>query len=131
MTQRDEAERLVEYDEQLSAICRQVPKYAPVLRSMAAEIERLKDELKNSEAAVIKKLAGVIVYDMEPDHIIHITDSETEDCFTLTQLKTALAAARVQENERLAKHFDAKPGCEMFGGAIADEIRALIGGDHG
>ena len=36
------------------------------------------------------------------------------------------AAARVQENERLAKHFDAKPGCEMFGGGVADEIRILL-----
>lgn len=75
MTQRDEAERLAEYDEQLSAICGQVPKYAPVLRSMAAEIERKDALLREALAALEYHVAqtrpiyetGVAIYNIETE----------------------------------------------------------------
>ncbi|MCF8156700.1 MAG: hypothetical protein K9K35_11895 [Rhodoferax sp.] len=50
--------------------------------------------------ATIDKLAqGVSV---EPDHVIHATDSETIDCYREDQLTTAIAAARVQALEEAA-----------------------------
>lgn len=81
------------------------------------------------EAAVIKRLAAGV--SVEPDgwrtQEYIGAPSQQEPYYNADTFTTAIAAARVQENERLAKHFDAKPGCEMFGGGIADEIRALLG----
>lgn len=43
---------------------------------------------------------------------------------------TALAAAQVQENERIAKFFEGTAAVLYFGSKAADEIRALIGEPH-
>lgn len=49
-------------------------------------------------------------------------DDKWHELFTLDQLTTAIAAARVQENERCARTLEAI-GCQGY----ADALRALLG----
>ena len=90
------------------------------------KIDDFEKVVRAIEAAVIKRLAAGV--SVEPS-FFNVMDGKTAyiPYYTPKQFTTAIAAARVQENERIAQHFDAKPGCEMFGGGIADEIRALLG----
>ena len=43
-----------------------------------------------------------------------------------TQLRSEVERVRRETVEACAKHFDAMPGREMFGDAIADEIKELL-----
>ena len=74
------------------------------------------------EAAVIRKLAAGV--SVEP--CIYEGDAsplyEAPTGYTLGQLTTAIAAARVQENERCARTLEAI-GCQGY----ADALRALLG----
>lgn len=83
------------------------------------------------EAAVLSKLASGV--SVEPDYqrlVYKATGGDRtqypedyRDYYTLETLNTAIAAARVQERERIAKEFD---GLYTFGGdEIGKAIRAL------
>ena len=68
-------------------------------------------------------LAGFMSVGLRAQH--NLTGSHTPKAFTIpVYTADAIAQARVQENERIAKHFDGK-GTESYG--IGNEIRALIG----
>lgn len=85
---------------------------------------------KNLIAATVKKLAAGV--SVEPVDLVQIKyGNETcarfpaEDYYTLSQLQTAIAEARVQENERCANlAANSHPDDWPF---IAQAIRALLG----
>ena len=55
-----------------------------------------------------------------------IRDNRAIPLFTESQLHSEVERVRRDTVEACAKHFDAMPGREMFGDAIADEIRELL-----
>ena len=103
-------------------------------KSLSYSSEDILTVIRNTEQAVIKALAaGVSVDDLEFD-----LDHAGREVFHRTDVETAIAAARVQENERCAKECDrtASDYKGMFAEDeslyiaatdCAKEIRALIG----
>jgi hypothetical protein len=93
----------------------------------------LRDYAKEIEAAVIRKLAAVSVEPCawEVQRAMagpHLSYSKTKGALSNEPLyrAKALAAARVQENERIAKHFEtAHPA---YWDTVPATIRALVGG---
>lgn len=55
------------------------------------------------------------------------TDAVRKQCYIQEQIAVNLATAAAigREREKIAKHFDAMPGREMFGGTVAEEIWGL------
>ena len=72
------------------------------------------------EAAVIRKLAAGV--SVELTKLCTDNRGTTHYGYTDDQLNTAIAAARVQENERCARTLEAI-GCQGY----ADALRALLG----
>ena len=50
--------------------------------------------------------------------------TSTPDLFGVKQIEAFAKLVAAKEREALANHFDAMPSREMFGGTVADEIRA-------
>lgn len=81
------------------------------------------------EAAVILKLAGVSVepsYKAKPySSLPTVVVSAQVDYYSRDQLNTAIAAARVRENERIADwYYNNKHRLSVF--EVPDAIRALL-----
>ena len=82
---------------------------------------------RHIEAAVIAKLAqGVVMPKPAIETPAFSRDSSTQNYYTTDQLQTAIAAARVQENERCAKLVEHRMD-ENEPWMNGDDIRALLG----
>lgn len=85
------------------------------------KIDDFEKVVRAIEAAVIKRLAAGV--SVEPS-FFNVMDGKTAyiPYYTPKQFTTAIAAARVQENERCARTLEAI-GCQGY----ADALRALLG----